>query len=31
MSYLFDKSFAMMKCKTWEDRMIMERMFEAVE
>ena len=31
MSYLYDKSFAIMKCNTWEEKIIIERLFSAVE
>ena len=31
MSYLYDKSFAIMKCNTWEEKIMIERLFSAVE
>ena len=31
MSYLYDKSYAIMKCNTWEEKIMIERLFSAVE
>lgn len=31
MSYLYDKSFAIMKCNNWEEKIMIERLFSAVE
>ena len=31
MSYLYDKSFAIMKCNSWEEKIVIERLFSAFE
>ena len=31
MSYLYDKSFAIMKCNSWEEKVAVESIFSAVE
>ena len=31
MSYLYDKSFAIMKCNSWEEKIKIESLFSAIE
>lgn len=31
MNYLYDKSYAIMKCNSWEEKIMIEKLFSAVE